>query len=130
MSKTEIARNRKTGQLVAGLILLLVGLALTLETLGLIRGFSNRDFWPLIPVGFGLVRVLRPPDGQTARSGIMILLFGLWLFAAENGLISYRATWPLLVIGFGANLVWQAVERPDPRGVGRDLPASGTSEES
>jgi len=63
----------------------------------------------------------RPPPADRGRSaslifGVIILVIGLWFFASKTlGLdlpdIEWSTLWPLLLIGFGAWIVFGALRR-------------------
>lgn len=103
-SPARATRNRTT----LGLVLIIVGLVLTLDSAGVLRtdGFGRR--WPLLLVGVGLVKVRQPrEDGQRAAGVAFLMLGGLFLFTS---VLSVRSAWPLLMVVFGAFLIWQGVD--------------------
>jgi predicted membrane protein len=103
---TTSARSRTT----LGLVLIGVGLILTLDSAGVLRTGGLGRWWPLLLIGFGLVKVRQPiADGQRA-AGVALLLFG-GIFQAMS-IIATGSFWPLLMVAFGAFLVWQGVEGP------------------
>jgi hypothetical protein len=48
-------------------------------------------------------------DGQRAAGVAFLMLGGLFLFTS---VLAVRSAWPLLMVGFGAFLLWQGVEGP------------------
>jgi hypothetical protein len=97
-------RNRTS----LGLVLILVGLVLTLDSAGILRTDGFGRWWPLLLVGVGLVKVRQPrEDGQRAAGVAFLMLGGLFLFTS---ILSVRSAWPLLMVAFGTFLLWQGVE--------------------
>jgi hypothetical protein len=105
-SSPGATRNRTS----LGLVLIIVGLVLTLDSAGVLRTDGLGRWWPLLLVGVGIVKVRQPrEDGQRA-SGVAFLMMGsLFLFTS---ILSVRSAWPLLMVAFGAFLLWQGVEGP------------------
>jgi hypothetical protein len=99
-------RNRTT----LGLVLIIVGLVLTLDSAGILRTDGLGRWWPLLLIGVGTVKVRQPrEDGQRAAGVAFLMLGGLFLFTS---VLSVRSAWPLLMVAFGAFLLWQGTEGP------------------
>jgi hypothetical protein len=104
-------RNRTS----LGLVLIIVGLVLTLDSAGILRTDGLGRWWPLLLIGVGTVKVRQPrEDGQRAAGAAFLMLGGLFLFTS---ILSVRSAWPLLMVGFGAFLIWQGVEGRPPDGL-------------
>jgi predicted membrane protein len=105
-SSEGTARNRTS----LGLLLIVVGLVLTLDSAGVLRTDGLGRWWPLLLIGVGLVKVRQPrEDGQRAARGAFLLRGGLFLFTC---VLAVRSAWPLLLLAFGVFLLWQGVEGP------------------
>jgi cell wall-active antibiotic response 4TMS protein YvqF len=105
-SPTAAARNRTS----LGLVLIIVGLILALDSAGVLRTEGLGRWWPLLLVGVGMVKVRQPrEDGQRAAGVAFLMLGGLFLFTS---ILAVRSAWPMLMVGFGAFLLWQGVEGP------------------
>lgn len=103
-SPARATRNRTT----LGLVLIIVGLVLTLDSAGVLRTDGFGRWWPLLLVGVGLVKVRQPrEDGQRAAGVAFLMLGGLFLFTS---VLSVRSAWPFLMVVFGAFLIWQGVD--------------------
>ena len=93
-----------------GLVFILVGLLLTLDQAGIAHAAGLFRWWPLLPIGIGLVKVRQPlSDGQRANGVALLVLGGLFLFV---NVLSWDKGWPLLMVGAGALLLWQAATQP------------------
>jgi predicted membrane protein len=109
---------RFTPQLLFGLIIIAVGVLLTLDRLGLADGRYYLRFWPAILIVIGLMKLWHARDGMGgAVGGFLFTIAGTWLLLERTELIrlSFWDLWPVLLVAFGAVLVWQALSRPDAR---------------
>jgi len=107
-----------TGRVVVGIILMIVGVSMLVERLDVdVRLFDH--FWPLVLIVMGVARMADgvSRDGQrNPRAGAWLLYVGLWGLVTEYHLfgLNYQTSWPLLVIGAGAGIVWRALDPPRP----------------
>ena len=79
----------------------------------------NVPLWPWVLVALGLARLSdRSTDANGCtrgrRSGAWLLLIGGWGLLNEYRIfgIHYGHSWPILVIGAGAMVVWRALDHP------------------
>jgi hypothetical protein len=105
-SSSGSARNRTS----LGLVLVAVGVILTLDSTGVFGTASPGRWWPLLLVGVGIVKVRQPrEDGQRAV-GVAFLLLGSVLQLMS--VVATCCSWPLLMVAFGAFLIWRGLELP------------------
>jgi hypothetical protein len=90
----------RSGNIVIGVMLVVVGLVVALDRAGLVAWEGRWTLWPVILIGLGLARFVSTPAGRP-RQGLLLLLGGVWLLAGEAGWLSLNDSWPLLVIAFG-----------------------------
>jgi hypothetical protein len=120
------APQRNNGRIVAGLAVILAGLAMLSDRMGFRDLHLSGRYWPLILVALGVLRLSdrTRPDGsrRSARSGVWLLFVGAWGLVSEFGLFEFDFgnSWPLLIIGAGALIVWHAFENPPARGPVRE----------
>ncbi len=110
MERTSSPQYR--GSLVAGILLLAVGVAFLLDNFGFIYiGEPVSHFWPLIIVALGLVRILQAENSRERRKGFGWVFFGLWLLVSVLHMfgLTFHNSWPLLLIGFGINAIWKSI---------------------
>ena len=97
---------------VFGLMLVLLGGLLALHTTGLVpwppAGLWWLSFWGLVFVSLGLARLFVPDAGR-GREGWGLLFVGCWLLLNQTHVLRYRDSWPILVIGIGIGIVWNAL---------------------
>jgi hypothetical protein len=90
----------RKGNIVIGAMLILVGVALTLDRAGIYSWSSQWTLWPFILCGIGLAKFVGSPAGAP-KQGLLFLTGGAWLLLAEAGVITHEDSWPILVIVFG-----------------------------
>jgi peptidoglycan/LPS O-acetylase OafA/YrhL len=110
-------RRFSQARVVFGLVVMLVGTLLLLDRLDWWGVRLNVPIWPWVLVVLGLVRL---SDGSTdargctrgRRSAAWLLLIGAWGLLNEYRIfgIHYGHSWPLLVIGAGAMVVWRSLD--------------------
>jgi predicted membrane protein len=103
---------RLTPQLIFGLFVIVIGVLFTLDNLGVARADEYLRFWPTVLMAIGLVKMWQ--SRETASGGFAGLLFtlvGTWLLLEETAVVrvSFWELWPLLLVFFGAYLVWQGM---------------------
>ena len=116
MSETR-RRGNQSGQLIFGLILIVVGILFALDTFGIWYFDSFFSLWPLILVGIGVGKIWGSQDLEEKKSGVWLLVIGLWLLISNLGLFGFGwgDSWPLLLIGIGGVLIWQALAGTEDR---------------
>ena len=114
-SAAATARSRTT----LGLVLIAVGVVFTLDSAGLLR--NGGRWWPLLLIGIGIVKVRQPRESGQRAAGVAFLLLG-GLFQLTS-ILTFTSFWTLLMIGFGAFLLWQAAQGPQAEATAiSDLP--------
>lgn len=95
-------------QMITGLLIMGVGIALLLGRLGILEVRGLWDLWPLLLIGLGLGKLLTPrPDGS--RYGGGLLLIGVWLLLSQLHIWRASDSWPLFLVAFGIKTVWTAL---------------------
>jgi hypothetical protein len=102
-----------TGRIVAGVILIALGVAFTLDNMDLIDMSSVWQFWPLILVALGLGKLMTTPPPGRPREGWWLLFIGLWLLITELHVFGlwYHNSWPILIIGVGISMLLRDPDR-------------------
>lgn len=109
---TALRSFRLTPRLLVGLAILVVGVALLLDNLGLLRADEILRFW--FP---GLLIALGVMSWKHRRAvGAALLVLGAWSTLGELGLVPWTSDLigPLILVFFGASLVWRALFRHRP----------------
>jgi predicted membrane protein len=106
-----------SARLVIGLIIVVIGLSLLADNLGLVSArYVLRNFWPLAMIVVGVI-MLRNPTSDARRKRVAWVLIGVgaWIFADKIGWIQV-SLWQLLVPGLflfvGGMLIYRAFNGP------------------
>jgi predicted membrane protein len=94
-----------------GLIIIAVGLIFTLDNLGISDGLPYLRYWPLGLVAIGLLKLQQARGGGGTFAGVMFVAAGGWLLLDSLGIVrvSLWQLWPMLLVFFGASMVWQGL---------------------
>ena len=111
-------RASLTPQLVMGLLIIVVGVLFTLDNLGIAYAEDYLRYWPAGLIAIGLVKLWQCRGGSAGSfAGSLFVLAGLLLLADSLGVVrvSIAQLWPLVLVFFGASMVWRGVHgRPAP----------------
>jgi len=105
------AVSRGSTRLVAGAILIGLGILFTLDSFGFLTAGHIIRYWPLVLVGAGIAKVLESRlPGQRAGGFVLIAVGGiLLLWTLHIFFFRVRDLWPLILLLVGGSLVWQAL---------------------
>jgi hypothetical protein len=103
---TYDSEGRQTSRLIAGALLLILGVLFALQNLGVVRAGHLGDYWPLLLVWVGLTRMLGARRRHFA-SGLVVFLMGVFFQLDRLDVIwlPMRNFWPLLLIVLGFGLI-------------------------
>ena len=99
--------NRKidTGALGAGLVLITIGTLMLVDRYSILEfGDLVRRFWPLVLIVLGLPKLFRR---ATLWNGLWLITIGTWLQLIQFEFLgmTYRNSWPLLLIALGGGMI-------------------------
>lgn len=99
-----------------GALLIVLGTVFILMNLGLIEHVPIFRFWPLILIMIGLSKLIQADYGKARWDGAWLLLLGVWFQMVTLRLLglTYRNSWPLLLIIWGVYLTGAALARRSP----------------
>ena len=108
---TTPASPRTTGRIVAGAILLGLGVLFLLDNFGLVDAGNLFRYWPLILLGLGLTKLIAPGRPEERVGGVVLTILGgaFFLRALHIPWFRLRLFWPVLLLVLGASLLWQAL---------------------
>ncbi len=98
---------RVTPRVVLGLCVMTAGLALALDSLGLLDAGMIFRFWPLGLIAVGVVKWLSPAP-QT-MSAFFWITAGAALLLVTLGHMSFGGVWAVILFILGANIAWKAL---------------------
>ena len=113
---TESSSFRITPRLVLGLGVVLVGLILTADTLGLSDADVLFEYWPLVLVAVGATKLGGANFSDKVFAGFWIAI-GLWLLAWNLDFLTlspFEIFWPAVLILLGLTLIFGALRRTRP----------------
>jgi predicted membrane protein len=101
---------RFTPQLLMGLLIIIVGVVFTLDNLGIEEADRYIRYWPAGLIAIGLLKLWQSRGGG-AFAGLVFITVGTWLLLQSLGLVhvNFWDMWPLLLVLFGASMVWQGL---------------------
>jgi predicted membrane protein len=108
-------RPHITPQGFVGVFIVLLGIVFTLDNLGLVESREILQYWPLAPLGIGLLIVIHANETRDFIRGSIWLGAGSVLLARNLGWLHFRleAFWPLLLVFFGLHIIFKAREAPE-----------------
>ncbi len=98
---------RVTPRVVLGLGVMLAGLVLALDSLGIVDGGALFRFWPLGIVAVGIVKWLSPAPQR--MSALFWIVAGVALLLVTLGQMSFVGVWAAILFMVGAKIAWKAL---------------------
>ena len=110
---STVSPPRPIGRMVAGAVLILLGVLFTLDNFGVLDAGDLFRYWPLILIGAGATKALESRHRDQKIAGLILAGFGtlLLLRALDVFWFRLRDIWPAVLLFVGAMLVWQALRR-------------------
>ncbi len=94
--------NRSYGGMVAGLLLIVIGVLFLGRQLGWNIGWEPRHIWPFGLMAWGAATMLNGKNGRRFNTwGLMIMLSGVCALLNDARILRYEQSWPFYIIGFG-----------------------------
>jgi hypothetical protein len=98
-----------TPRFILGVFILLVGIALALDRLGVVQAHHVMRFWPAVLIVFGLTVLQR--GRHAAVTGLLLIIVGSWLLLNTLGIVSLQVwefLWPLILVFIGARIIMRS----------------------
>ncbi len=108
------ARPAVTPQLVIGILIMLFGIVLTLDTLHILDADHTLRLWPAALIVLGTWLLTQKNDPRARFWGSFWLFVGIWLLLNTLGLVAvgfWELVWPVAIIWFGLHLIKQTLRR-------------------
>jgi predicted membrane protein len=98
-----------TSQLILGLAVIAVGLLFTLDNLDILDARRYLPFWPVVFIAIGVVSLLNARETPQRLFGGVLTFVGVWMLLGRWGFWQVRLwdLWPVLLIYWGAVIVWR-----------------------
>ena len=100
-----------TSQVLMGVLVIAVGLLFLLDNLDIIDVHDALAFWPLVFIFAGVAKLLDTSSPQGYLVGLAGIGVGVVMILQRLGILyfSWRAAWPLILIGVGLMVVYRAM---------------------
>jgi predicted membrane protein len=98
---------RITPRVVLGLGVMLAGLVLALDSLGLVDGGAVFRFWPLALIAVGVVKWVSPAPQRMAA--LFWIVAGVAFMLVTLGRMSFVGVWAVMLFLIGAKIAWKAL---------------------
>lgn len=115
-------KGNASGSLVAGLIIVIVGVILLLGQLGFVDAHTIFRYWPAIFCLIGIGNIVGADQPAQRIWGGFLVFFGALLILHQMGYFHFGISqlWPLFLIGAGLLLIWQHYETKRGHGLFTD----------
>ena len=100
-----------------GLLFIAAGVALLLVHSGILEPGFVRHYWPFLIVLYGIGSIIMFPHTRMVISGLWLVFIGIWLYISIEHIwgLSFRDTWPIVLILCGVSLVLKNLFRKSGR---------------
>ena len=109
--------RRIRARFVIGLLLITAGISSLLERAHVFDQIELGQWWPLIPITIGLSKLARHPEQP---GGWVLLAIGGWLLVVTWTTLRFGETWPLLVMVWGASMIWRGLPGANRMSLGQE----------
>ena len=113
-----LTNRRFSGRAIVGTIFILFGTLLLLHKMDVVylEYFGIDNFWQLWPAIFvfiGLYKLADAPTFYHLGEGSWWIFLGVWLYISINHIygLSFRETWPAIIIAWGISVIWESFKR-------------------
>ncbi len=108
-------RHWDSGRIIPAIVLIAVGSLILLGNLHLIPLTNWWDYWPVILIVIGALKLAEGNRRDNYTGGAIMLCIGAAFLASNLGVLPFAPwdLWPLLLIAIGAALLFQRLSLPD-----------------
>lgn len=114
IENNEFDGGPMTPRLIVGAAIALFGLVLVLDRLNIVVADQALRLWPVVIIAVGAMIFTQARRAGGGINGIIVMAVGAWLLLNTVGILRVRfwdMFWPLVLIGIGATLVMQGMQR-------------------
>jgi predicted membrane protein len=114
----EPTRPPISPSVVAGIVLIGLGILFTLSSFDVIDAGSLGDYWPLFLMVPGFISFVWPRKNADRFWGVILFGIGTLFLLRNLGIIwiRFRHVWPVVLLALGVYLIWRALEGRRPAG--------------
>ncbi len=121
MTRTQTQRFN-TSDSIVGALLIAFGALLLLHQLEIFYLYdlgidSIWQLWPAVFVFIGIGKLADAPSLYHMGKGVWWIFLGVWLYVSINHVVglSFRETWPAILIAWGIGMLWEALTKETKR---------------
>lgn len=94
-------------QLMWGLVLIAVGVAIFLDLMDVIEVRGLWHYWPLVLIVLGINKMIGYPTARHYSNGLWMVFMGAWLFAVFQNMfgLTFGNSWPFVIIASGISII-------------------------
>jgi len=98
-------------RIVAGFVLIALGVLFTLDAFQIVDAGSVGDYWPLVLIIPGIISFVWPRKHADRFWGSVLMGVGALLLLRNLGIIwiRFRYIWPVVLVALGIYLIWRAL---------------------
>ena len=99
--------------LVIGTVIVLVGLGILLDNMGIIQFHDVWRYWPVLLIVYGVSKLLNYPTPSGYIWGGAVALIGAFILLDNLDIVvfNFDLIWPLIIIAFGLSMLVRAFDR-------------------
>jgi hypothetical protein len=112
-----VMKDERDSQILAGIVVLAVGLVLLVQQLVPSHPFEIGRLWPIVIIVVGAKKIIDDwrNAGRVAGGGVSLIAVGTILLLLTQGIMTIAQSWPLFIIGQGIGLALSGIRRVAPR---------------
>jgi predicted membrane protein len=118
-----------SGHLFSGLVFVLIGALFLFGNMGMLEVGRILRFWPVLLIAAGVFKLVEHRNDPMHGSGIFWIVIGVLFLSGNLGVlrVAFRNLWPIILIGFGALMLWRSAMMGANRRRYGGNPSSGPS---
>jgi hypothetical protein len=97
---------------VLGVLMIAVGLILLIGRVGGGLDWSVYRLWPVLPLIFGVTKLVTPAADGSRSGGLWLTLVGVVFLLHNFRVVTIEDSWPLFIVGLGVSILLNRSRRP------------------
>ena len=118
---------RQSNGLIPGVILVVIGSVFLLDHMGIIHADTLWQFWPMIIIAIGILKLTQPGE-KGLGVGFIVIGTLIQLHQLHVLRFSWANVWPFILIFAGLSLIWSRLEARKISGISGTLSGASSRE--